>query len=226
MLRPEGHTGLLTGDIGTGKSTLVDAITTLLVPPNKDSGTTGPLARVVANAPSDLTCSATIKLPAKTLRTQSARPVALRDETSYSVVLGCVQERSRTCRTVTLGPSLVDWSTAIGQPKYFYAAAEREMSITEDFAALRRRGQPAASCAAREARSRFGTSFPSYSAWFRRRFGIHHEQALGAFSPDRVDEVRGQPHELRAQSHAWSRSMPHPTFEKLIAHFDDSQPRS
>ena len=30
-----GRNGLLTGDIGSGKSTLVDAVTTLLVPPQR-----------------------------------------------------------------------------------------------------------------------------------------------------------------------------------------------
>lgn len=34
-LNPDGKNSLLTGDIGSGKSTLVDAITTLLVPANK-----------------------------------------------------------------------------------------------------------------------------------------------------------------------------------------------
>ena len=34
-LVPGGDNELLTGDIGSGKSTLVDAITTLLVPPQK-----------------------------------------------------------------------------------------------------------------------------------------------------------------------------------------------
>src|SRR3989344_1735649 len=34
-LRPNGDNTLLTGDIGSGKSTLVDAITTLLVPANR-----------------------------------------------------------------------------------------------------------------------------------------------------------------------------------------------
>ena len=32
VLRAEGRNTLLTGDIGSGKSTLVDAVTTLLVP--------------------------------------------------------------------------------------------------------------------------------------------------------------------------------------------------
>ena len=36
-LNPAGTTALLTGDIGSGKSTLVDAITTLLLPAHKIS---------------------------------------------------------------------------------------------------------------------------------------------------------------------------------------------
>ena len=34
-ITPEGGNSLLTGNIGSGKSTLVDALTTLLVPPRK-----------------------------------------------------------------------------------------------------------------------------------------------------------------------------------------------
>jgi len=32
---PEGHTALLTGDSGSGKSTIVDALSTLLVQPRR-----------------------------------------------------------------------------------------------------------------------------------------------------------------------------------------------
>src|SRR5580704_13946856 len=35
VIEPHGENALLTGDIGSGKSTLVDALTTLLVPPRK-----------------------------------------------------------------------------------------------------------------------------------------------------------------------------------------------
>jgi uncharacterized protein YPO0396 len=38
MLNPDGKNSLLTGDIGSGKSTLVDAVTTLLVPAQKVRG--------------------------------------------------------------------------------------------------------------------------------------------------------------------------------------------
>ena len=36
-LRPDGQNTLVTGDIGSGKSTIVDAITTLLLPANRIS---------------------------------------------------------------------------------------------------------------------------------------------------------------------------------------------
>ncbi len=45
----DGATGLLTGDIGSGKSTLVDAVTTLLVPASA-SPTTRPRAPSPASA--------------------------------------------------------------------------------------------------------------------------------------------------------------------------------
>ena len=35
ILHPDGRNALLTGDIGSGKSTLVDAVTTLLVPAHR-----------------------------------------------------------------------------------------------------------------------------------------------------------------------------------------------
>jgi uncharacterized protein YPO0396 len=85
-LQLDGRNGLLTGDIGSGKSTLVDAITTLLVPAQ----------RIAYNK------AAGADLKERTLRsyvlghyksernelTGAARPVSLRDHNSYSVILG------------------------------------------------------------------------------------------------------------------------------------------
>jgi uncharacterized protein YPO0396 len=41
-LELDGKNALLTGDIGSGKSTLVDAVTTLLVPPQRSDSDSGP----------------------------------------------------------------------------------------------------------------------------------------------------------------------------------------
>ena len=59
----DGRNGLLTGDIGSGKSTLVDAITTLLVPAHRWP-TTRPPERISANARCGRTCSATTRASA------------------------------------------------------------------------------------------------------------------------------------------------------------------
>jgi len=82
----EGRNGLLTGDIGSGKSTLVDAITTLLVPAHRvaynkaagaDARERSLRSYVLGHFKSE-----------RNEFTGSARPVALRDASSYSVILG------------------------------------------------------------------------------------------------------------------------------------------
>ncbi len=176
-LRPEGQTGLLTGEIGTGKSTLVDAITTLLVSANKVA-----YNKAAGAGSRERTLKSYVlghyKVARRDFEDSSARPVALRDDGSYSVVLG-VFKNEAYMQTVTLAQ--VFWPvTGVGQPKRFYAAAERGLSITEDFAdfggeinQLRR--------ALRKKHIELWDSFPPYGAWFRRRFGIHNEQALELF---------------------------------------------
>jgi len=82
----DGRNGLLTGDIGSGKSTLVDAIITLLVPVQRiaynkaagaDSRERSLRSYVLGHYKSERNESST-----------SAKPVALRDLNSYSVLLG------------------------------------------------------------------------------------------------------------------------------------------
>ena len=176
-LRPEGQTGLLTGDIGTGKSTLVDAITTLLVPANRVA-----YNKAAGAGGRERTLKSYVlghyKVARRDLEDVSARPVALRDESSYSVVLG-VFKNEAYMQTVTLA-QVFRTVTGLGQPKRFYAAVERELSITDDFAhfggeinQLRR--------SLRQKEIEIWDSFPPYGAWFRRRFGIHNEQALELF---------------------------------------------
>ena len=85
-LRAGGENTLLTGDIGSGKSTLVDAVTTLLLPAQR-SPTTRPPAPTRRSA----RCAATSQGHYKSERveaTGTSRPVGLRDHSTYSVVLG------------------------------------------------------------------------------------------------------------------------------------------
>src|SRR5690606_11258056 len=84
-LRPAGQNALLTGDIGSGKSTLVDAITTLLVSPQRIAH------NKAAGADSrERSLRSYVLGYYKSERAESsmgAKPVGLRDHTHYSVVL-------------------------------------------------------------------------------------------------------------------------------------------
>ena len=176
-LAPNGDNALLTGDIGSGKSTLVDAVTTLLVPAQRIA-----YNKAAGAEARERTLRSYVLGHYKSERTDSglaAKPVALRDHNAYSVILG-VFRNTGFDQTVTLAQ--VFWlKDAQGQPARFYVAAESALSIAQDFAGfgsdindLRKR-----------LRARRGVelhdTFPPYGAWFRRRFGIENEQAMELF---------------------------------------------
>ena len=215
-LEPEGRNGLLTGDIGSGKSTLVDAITTLLVPAQRAA------YNKAAGAQSrERTLRSYVLGHYKSERNEvsgAARPVALRDHNSYSVILGVFHNAGYE-KTVTLAQ--VFWmAEAQGQPARFFVAAERDLSIAGEFAHFgseiarlrkRLRGEPGVEL--------FST-FPPYGAWFRRRLGIDNEQALDLFhqtvSMKSVGNLTGfvRGHMLEPFDVA-------PRIASLISHFDD-----
>jgi uncharacterized protein YPO0396 len=216
-LEPRGDNSLLTGDIGSGKSTLVDAVTTLLVPAQ----------RITYNK------AAGAESKERTLRSYvlgyyksergdaglSAKPVALRDpKNNYSVILGHFFNEGYD-RHVTLAQ--VFWiQESQTQPPRFFIVADRALSIAQDFAGFgddiadlrkRLRAQPDVEVY---------DTFPLYGAAFRRRFGIESEQALDLFNQtvslksvgNLTDFVRG--HMLEA--------FPvEARIEALLRHFDD-----
>jgi uncharacterized protein YPO0396 len=118
-LQLDGKNGLLTGDIGSGKSTLVDAITTLLVPANRIA------YNKAAGADSkERTLRSYVLGHYKSERnevTGAAKPVSLREPNSYSVILG-VFHNAGYDQTVTLAQ--VFWmKDAHGQPARFFLGA-------------------------------------------------------------------------------------------------------
>ena len=215
-LAPEGRNSLLTGDIGSGKSTLVDAITTLLVPPQRAA-----YNRAAGAQSRERTLRSYVLGHYKSERSDAggaARPVALRDRNSYSVVLG-VFHNAGYRKHVTLAQ--VFWiAEAQGQPVRLYVASERTLSIAGEFA---RFGSDIALLRKRlrgEADVALFASFPPYGAWLRRRLGIDNEQALDLFHQtvsmksvgNLTEFVRGhmlEPFEVR------------PRIDSLIGHFDD-----
>lgn len=211
----DGRNGLLTGDIGSGKSTLVDAITTLLVPAHRvaynkaagaDARERSLRSYVLGHYKSE-----------RNEVTGSARPVALRDASSYSVILGVFRNEGYD-QAVTLAQ--VFWlKDPQGQPARLFVAAERAMAIGDDFAgfgsditALRKKLR-ASGC-------ELFDSFPSYGAWFRRRFGIEHEQALELFHQTVSMKSVGNLTDF-VRSHMLEPFDVGSRIEALIHHFDD-----
>ncbi len=172
----DGKNALLTGEIGSGKSTLVDALTALLVPSHRVA-----FNKAAGADARERTLRSYVLGYYKSERNEnsgSARPVALRDHNSYSVILAVFRNIDYQ-QTVTLAQ--VFWmKDPASQPARFYAAIDRDLSIAADFANfgsdilnLRKR--------LRSAGVQLFESYPSYGAWLRRRLGIGHEQALELF---------------------------------------------
>jgi uncharacterized protein YPO0396 len=210
-----GKNGLLTGDIGSGKSTLVDAITTLLVPANRIA------YNKAAGADSkERTLRSYVLGHYKSERnevTGAAKPVSLRDQNSYSVILG-VFHNAGYDQTVTLAQMF--WmKEAQGQPARFFLGAERAFSIASDFAHF---GSDIAQLRKklRGLGAELHDSFPPYSAWFRRRFGIENDQALELFHQTVSMKSVGNLTDF-VRSHMLEPFEVGPRLQALIGHFDD-----
>src|SRR6266852_9717971 len=172
-----GDNTLLTGDIGSGKSTLVDAITTLLVPAQKIS-----YNKAAGADARERDLKSYVLGHYKSERGESgfvAKPVALRDLNTYSVILGRFRNDGFQ-QEVTLA-QVFSFKDTHGQPTRFYVVADTPLAISEHFSgfgsdinALKKklRSMP---------RVEVHETFPPYSASFRRRFGIENEQALDLF---------------------------------------------
>jgi len=214
-LQLDGKNGLLTGDIGSGKSTLVDAITTLLVPANRIA------YNKAAGADSkERTLRSYVLGHYKSERnevTGAARPVSLRDHNSYSVILGMFHNAGYD-QTVTLAQ--VFWmKEAQGQPARFFLGAERALSIATDFAHF---GSDIAQLRKklRGLGAELHDSFPPYAAWFRRRFGIENDQALELFHQTVSMKSVGNLTDF-VRSHMLEPFELGPRLQALIGHFDD-----
>ena len=215
-LNAGGENTLLTGDIGSGKSTLVDAIATLLVPPQRLA-----YNKAAGASARERSLRSYILGHFKSERSEaglSAKAVALRDHNSYSVILGTFKNEGFNLRHCL---AQVFWTKdQVGQPARFYVIADRPLAIAEDFANF---GPDIAELRKRLRQSpgvELFDSFAAYAAAFRRLFGIDNEQALELFNQtvslksvgDLTDFVRE--HMLEAFDGEQR-------IEALIHHFDD-----
>ncbi len=170
-----GNNALLTGDIGSGKSTLVDAVTALMVPRanfNKAAGATA----------GERSIETYFFGRYKSERGEpglSSKPVSLRGTDSYSVLLGRFFNEA-LAQHVTLAQ--VFWAKGPqGPPARLFIVADQPLSIKEHFSgfgpdinSLKKRLRAMAQIELYDA-------FPPYGSAYRHRFGIENEQAMDLF---------------------------------------------
>jgi uncharacterized protein YPO0396 len=215
-LAPRGENVLVTGDIGSGKSTLVDAITTLLVPPQKVA-----YNKAAGAEARERSLRSYVLGYYKSERVEAgatARPVALREPGGYSVILGVFKNEALES-VVTLAQ--VFWiKESQSPPARFHLVSERDLEIAKHFAGfgtdiadLRRRLKSLP-------KTEIHDSFAPYAASFMRRFGLENLQALDLFhqtvSMKSVGNLTGfvRDHMLEPADSARR-------IEALIAHFED-----
>jgi uncharacterized protein YPO0396 len=166
---------LLTGDIGSGKSTLVDAITALMVPRanfNKAAGASS----------GERTTETYFFGRYKSERGEaglSAKPVSLRGPDSYSVILGRYVNEALG-EEVTLAQ--VFWAKAPqGAPARLFVIADCALSITQHFSGFGQDINTLKKRLRKLPKVEVYDAFAPYGSAYRHRFGIENEQAMDLF---------------------------------------------
>ncbi|MGE0217681.1 ATP-binding protein [Mycolicibacterium sp.] len=213
---PGTDTALLTGDIGSGKSTIVDALTTLLVPAHKVA-----YNKAAGADARERTLRSYVEGHYKSERNEStgrSRPKGLREgKHTYSVLLGVFCNHGFD-ETVTLAQVFQQRETT-GQPYRFFVTATKGLSIATDFAdfgtdlrELRRR--------LRGAGAEIFDEFPKYSTSLRRLLGIRSEQALELFHQTVSMKSVGNLNDF-VRDHMLEPSDSSERVREIIGHFED-----
>ena len=188
----DGQNALLTGDIGSGKSTMVDAVTTLLLPAQRIS-----YNKAAGADTRERSLRSYVLGYYKTERnevTGATRPVALRDGSAYSVIVGVFTNPGYDA-TVSLAQ--VFWlrgaqsDNSAGQPDRFYVTADRPLSVTGDFADFGSDMSALRQAAAGRARRPGARRVPRLRQGFPPPPGHRVGAGDGAVPPDGLDEIGG-----------------------------------
>lgn len=213
---PGTDTALLTGDIGSGKSTLVDALTTLLMPSHKAA-----YNKAAGAEARERTLRSYVEGHYKSERNEAtgrSRAKGLRDNRrSYSVILGVFVNHGYD-ETVTLAQVFQQRDSA-GQPYRFFVTATKALSVDADFANfgsdlkdLRKR--------LRASGAELFDEFPKYATSLRRLLGIRSEQALELFHQTVSMKSVGNLNDF-VRDHMLEPSDATDRVRDIIAHFDD-----
>lgn len=223
----DGANALLTGDIGSGKSTLVDAVTTLLLPANRISYNK---AAGADTRERDLRSYVLGHYKSEhNEETGGTRPVGLRGPEHYSVLLavfastssGAASARSKNAphSPVTIAQVFRAREDG-GQPERFFVTADADLAVTKHFAIEAGEGFRELKRRLREAGAETFDAFPDYGRAFRRRLGIESDQVLELFHQTVSMKAVDNLNEF-VRSHMLEPFDMSGRIQQLITHFDD-----
>ncbi len=177
QIQPNGHNALLTGDIGSGKSTLVDALTCLLVPHNKivfnkAAGAEGKERNLLSYVRGEYKKE-------KEEITKVAKKVYLRsDDNTYTVVIGNFHNEGYD-ENICLAQFF--WIGKEGKVEKLLIIGTTPLTIKDHFGNFTDINDLRKKLRNTEGVQLFGDNFSQYSEHFRRLFGMNSDKAIDLF---------------------------------------------
>lgn len=176
-IQPNGYNALLTGDIGSGKSTLVDALTCLLVPHNKI------VFNKAAGAESkERNLLSYVKGEYKKEKeeiTKVAKKVYIRpNDDTYSVIIGNFYN---TGYEENICLSQVFWIGKEGKVEKLLISSNIPLTIAQHFSGFTDINDLRKKLRYTEGVQLFNDNFSQYSEHFRRHFGMNSDKAIDLF---------------------------------------------
>lgn len=177
VIEPHGENALLTGDIGSGKSTLVDALTTLLVPPRKIT-----YNKAAGAETRERSLYSYVRGEYRSVSnelTGGAQAQALRGDNAFSVILAVFNDGTTGGNVAA---AQVFWlREGERNPARLYVVADGALTIAEHFSDFGKDIQNLRKRLRSDKRVILFDSFEEYGIRLRRQVGIPRPQALDLF---------------------------------------------
>lgn len=176
-IEPNGFNALLTGDIGSGKSTLVDALTCLLVPHNKivfnkAAGAEGKERNLLSYVRGEFKKE-------KEEITKTAKKIYLRPEDdTYTVIIGNFHNEAY-CEDICLAQ--IFWINKDAKVDKLLIISTVPLSISKHFSSFTDIAELRKRLRATTGVQLFNDNFTQYSEHFRRLFGMNSDKAIDLF---------------------------------------------
>ncbi|MEO7693326.1 MAG: ATP-binding protein [Chryseolinea sp.] len=176
-IHPDGSNSLLTGDIGSGKSTLVDALTSLLVPHHKIT-----FNKAAGAESKERSLKSYVRGEYKKEKleyTNTAKEVYLRPEANtYSILIANFADATfneKICLTQ------IFWMKEDKVEKMLLVSVNKPLSIIDHFSSFTDIPELKKRLKAETAIEIFDDNFSKYSERFRRLFGMNSDKAIDLF---------------------------------------------